>query len=800
MPTRKPGDMQSAFGVDVVVPVHSATRPIRRAVSSILASENSSIRAVVVCHNISAEVIQTNLSGLDFSRIILTTLEDGIYSPAGPLNAGVQASSAKYVAFLGSDDEYQPGILEAWLSEAVAANNPQLIIGQLLSDGRGRIMAPLPRRKRSERLEASRDLLNNRTAPVGTLIRRDFLTQAGTPVFTPGLPVGEDIELGLYLWNTASTISYSKHAEGYVIHETGEDRVTGHPLPLREVLFPVQRVLSRPWMEALSVQKKRSIAVKLMRYQVIDTLGHRQAHLSPEDLRAAASVASSLLALAPGVRGKLSVAENNTLRALMADEPAYTVQSSSLRAKVQTILPQNPLRLFAAESFLARAVRMHMLSRTLAPVPIGPATSDTTPARDCVVLFTSDFPFGSGEEFLENEIDHLAAQFSKVVIVPLSYRPGAQQTRTLSKNVHLALPDSRYRSGNDLSDLIYTVGRHPFASARVSLKALRQAKTRKQALENIRFELLTSILTRAITPAATRELRAATTPVFYAYWFHTQARVSLALKNLLRHHDSPVVSRAHGGDLYFEASASNYLPMRTFMAKQLSAIYPVSSHGTRYLQTRFPNEASKIEVRHLGVTAAKNPLNSTSDSQHLVSCSNFKPLKRLDLLIRSIAEAQQSMPDLQWTHIGAGSTAQQNEIKALASRLLRPGSFSFVGALPNPSLRAWYDTHEVSGFINVSSSEGVPVTIMEALAHGIPVIATNVGGTSEALAGDGMFPGLVAASATPEEIGERIVSLCKAPSEIYRTWAESGLSHWSAEWSSETNYESFAKMLHSSKL
>ena len=34
-------------------------------------------------------------------------------------------------------------------------------------------------------------------------------------------------------------------------------------------------------------------------------------------------------------------------------------------------------------------------------------------------------------------------------------------------------------------------------------------------------------------------------------------------------------------------------------------------------------------------------------------------------------------------------------------------------------------------FINVSESEGVPVSIMEALSCGLPIIATNVGGVSE---------------------------------------------------------------------
>ena len=34
-------------------------------------------------------------------------------------------------------------------------------------------------------------------------------------------------------------------------------------------------------------------------------------------------------------------------------------------------------------------------------------------------------------------------------------------------------------------------------------------------------------------------------------------------------------------------------------------------------------------------------------------------------------------------------------------------------------------------FVNVSESEGIPVSIMEALAAGVPVLATDVGGTSE---------------------------------------------------------------------
>lgn len=54
-----------------------------------------------------------------------------------------------------------------------------------------------------------------------------------------------------------------------------------------------------------------------------------------------------------------------------------------------------------------------------------------------------------------------------------------------------------------------------------------------------------------------------------------------------------------------------------------------------------------------------------------------------------------------------------------------------MGFIPNENVQEFYATHTVGAFLNVSESEGVPVSIMEAQSYGIPVIATDVGGTAE---------------------------------------------------------------------
>ncbi len=54
-----------------------------------------------------------------------------------------------------------------------------------------------------------------------------------------------------------------------------------------------------------------------------------------------------------------------------------------------------------------------------------------------------------------------------------------------------------------------------------------------------------------------------------------------------------------------------------------------------------------------------------------------------------------------------------------------------MGEISNQELMHFYKENHIDLFVNVSVEEGVPVSIMEAISFGIPVVATNVGGTSE---------------------------------------------------------------------
>jgi len=92
--------------------------------------------------------------------------------------------------------------------------------------------------------------------------------------------------------------------------------------------------------------------------------------------------------------------------------------------------------------------------------------------------------------------------------------------------------------------------------------------------------------------------------------------------------------------------------------------------------------------------------------------------------VEHIVAAARIMPDWDFTIVGDGPYL--SELKESASGL---DNLNFTGAVANPELPKYY--HEADLFILPSQREGMPVSIIESLACGTPVIATDVGQISE---------------------------------------------------------------------
>lgn len=216
----------------------------------------------------------------------------------------------------------------------------------------------------------------------------------------------------------------------------------------------------------------------------------------------------------------------------------------------------------------------------------------------------------------------------------------------------------------------------------------------------------------------------------YSFWL-TRAAYTIAHYSINRENSvKRILSRAHGYDIYEERNPMNYLPFRNYINSNLDEIHFISNDGLNYFSNKYVSEGlcSKKYISRLG-TFNPNILRKKIYDKNkicIASCSSIIPIKRLDLIIDVIANID--IP-VEWIHIGVG--IQKSEMESYAANKLKGKVFHFLGQINNSEILKTYVEYDVDFFINMSDSEGIPVSIMEAMSLGIPTIARNVGGINE---------------------------------------------------------------------
>lgn len=220
-----------------------------------------------------------------------------------------------------------------------------------------------------------------------------------------------------------------------------------------------------------------------------------------------------------------------------------------------------------------------------------------------------------------------------------------------------------------------------------------------------------------------------------------------------------VFVRFHGYDLY-EFRCNNYIPYRKRLLNSISVAAPCSNNGKEYLQALYPKTKAEIKVYRLGIKNERKISRFSTDNKfRIVSCSSLIPLKRVDLMIESLCYIDF---DIEWVHLGDGH--QRESLQKLIRDYNLNKIFIIKGFIKPENILDYYSNNFVDLFVNVSNTEGVPISIMEALSAGIPVLATSVGGTSEIV--DEEVGYLVPVSIEPKELAKNITQYRNITIEI----------------------------------
>jgi glycosyltransferase involved in cell wall biosynthesis len=121
----------------------------------------------------------------------------------------------------------------------------------------------------------------------------------------------------------------------------------------------------------------------------------------------------------------------------------------------------------------------------------------------------------------------------------------------------------------------------------------------------------------------------------------------------------------------------------------------------------------------------------------LLSTRNFEPLYNVACTLRAFARIQARYPEASLTVVGSGS--QERTLHALAADL-RLQHVTFSGLVAASEMHRYYADADL--YVQSSSVDNMPLSVLEAFASGLPVVATRVGGVPAILT-DGVHGALV---------------------------------------------------------
>lgn len=215
-------------------------------------------------------------------------------------------------------------------------------------------------------------------------------------------------------------------------------------------------------------------------------------------------------------------------------------------------------------------------------------------------------------------------------------------------------------------------------------------------------------------------------------------------------HGTPLILTEHGvyvRESYLAAIRNGDSPGGRFATTRLArglaraayagadVVSPVTD-ANAYWEMGLGIDPSKIFVLYNGLRHSPEPL-PPPRTRTVVSVGRVDPLKDVHTMLRVAAETLELVPDAQFRHYGpvtAGEEVYGRSCRALLEQLGLGDRFRFMGRTNDPH----GVVRDADVVLMTSISEGLPMSILEAMSEGRPVVSTGVGGVPDVVKGCGV--------------------------------------------------------------
>jgi glycosyltransferase involved in cell wall biosynthesis len=233
---------------------------------------------------------------------------------------------------------------------------------------------------------------------------------------------------------------------------------------------------------------------------------------------------------------------------------------------------------------------------------------------------------------------------------------------------------------------------------------------------------------------------------------HAQSLIS-GMPALLSHKllKIPYVIYGRGSDVYLPGWFTKLTAKG--ILKNASTVIALTEHMKDAMQAIYsrdiivvPNGINLNEV-------AEKETEGGNPSKRVLFVGRLHPVKGVQYLLGAMSIVHRELPEAKLILVGDGE--EREHLETLTDNLGIRECVEFAGRVPHERVKDYMNQAEV--FVLSSLSEGFPVTILEAMACGLPVVATRVGGVPDIIKNG--TNGYLVDTMNQEQIAEALLNL-----------------------------------------
>jgi len=337
---------------------------------------------------------------------------------------------------------------------------------------------------------------------------------------------------------------------------------------------------------------------------------------------------------------------------------------------------------------------------------------------------------------------------------------------TTQFNVHVLCPHARDAATQETLEGVEVV-RYPYAPSRFETLVNDGGIVNNLKHQPWKWLLVPSFLLSLFWHAR-REIHCWRPNVIHAHWLLPQGLI-VALLGLLDRHTPPFLVTSHGADL-FALRARPLTALKRFVARRATALTVVSQAMTDELE-RIGVPLNKVSVQPMGVdlTHRFTPTpNQPRSRDEILFVGRLVEKKGLRYLLDAMPKIIARHPSAFLTVVGFGP--EENERRIQAETLGIAHKVHFLGPLAQTELPTLYRRVAVfvAPFVRASSGdqEGLPVTLMEAIACGCPAVIGDLEAMLDLFEAE--EADLRVVSTDIQALAKQIIMVLKHPDDAHR--------------------------------